>query len=885
MNATQQQWFPNGARWLRADFHLHTQADQEFVKPPAGTNFVEAYVGALQQARVGLGVLTNHNKFDRDEYRALRKAAEKAGIFLLPGVELSVQGGSTGVHILIAFDPASWVFNRENTDFINRLLDAAFEHVPNRESENTACAWTLSQTLEKLDEHRQNGRDSFVVLAHVDDAKGAFEELGAGLKSHFNELFVRSVLAVQKARSQNNWNNLRQWLDADWQPARVEGSDCKRLEDVGRAHVEGGVNKETWLKLGAFTFESVRLALVMKDQRVATSCPQRQAGLIQSIKWIGAAGLMDGREIALSSDLSNVIGIRGSGKSSLLESLRYVFDVPLPPNAEDADYKETLVQRTLGSGGKVIAELTTRDGTVYRVERIFGDSPKVFRNGQAIPNLRPSGVLKVRYFGQKDLAKFGESRFARELVERFAGREEEDAQTAQLRAQIEQRLVTLAHGQSRLAKREEIVSQLAEIEEDLKRFKQHGLEDKLKEQIALEKDLDQANSIVELEQDVVAAVGSLMAEYRDALQAAAAYKAAADTAQFDAVQKSLQKFITAFDQLKTLLRELKAAQTETGKAREKVSALLASKKEKFAEIRAGLHLKGELSPDTFIQLSKRKQNLEAQRKELETLQTKQGQFEQAMRQDLIRLQQLWQTAHQQRLEEIKRLNSSSVDLRIELKFKGDKNAFIERLSSLVSGLQRRTLQKVVEAFSDGVELYLDLFRDGKGCEQAGLTQEQIVKIREGLAANLKELITWRPPDQVNIFYKGNPLHQHSVGQRATALMLFLLSQEDFDVLIVDQPEDDLDNETLYEEVIKRLLGLKGKRQIIFSTHSPNIPVLGDAEQVVRCQYAPSHIETVAGSIDDPQMQQEIIRVMEGGKDAFRRRQQIYETWKLSNSSN
>ncbi len=55
-------------------------------------------------------------------------------------------------------------------------------------------------------------------------------------------------------------------------------------------------------------------------------------------------------------------------------------------------------------------------------------------------------------------------------------------------------------------------------------------------------------------------------------------------------------------------------------------------------------------------------------------------------------------------------------------------------------------------------------------------------------------------------------------------MLFLLGRKDFDLLIIDQPEDDLDNQTIYTEVIRRLLDLKGKCRIIFATHSPNIPI-------------------------------------------------------------
>jgi predicted ATP-dependent endonuclease of OLD family len=113
-------------------------------------------------------------------------------------------------------------------------------------------------------------------------------------------------------------------------------------------------------------------------------------------------------------------------------------------------------------------------------------------------------------------------------------------------------------------------------------------------------------------------------------------------------------------------------------------------------------------------------------------------------------------------------------------------------------------------------------------------------------------------------------------------MLFLLSQKDYDILIVDQPEDDLDNQTLYNEVIRRLLAMKGQRQVIFATHSPNIPVLGDADQIVVCRYAENRVDLETGGIDRPAMQREIIDVMEGGKDAFNLRKTIYNVWKPSN---
>jgi len=130
---------------VRADFHLHTVADREFEKPPADVSFAEAFVQALATAEVRVGVVTNHNKFDQEEFKALRKAALRKRILLLPGVELSVQGGATGVHLLVVFDDKSWVFNRENEPWINKFLDKAFDQIPNRESENTTCQWTVDR--------------------------------------------------------------------------------------------------------------------------------------------------------------------------------------------------------------------------------------------------------------------------------------------------------------------------------------------------------------------------------------------------------------------------------------------------------------------------------------------------------------------------------------------------------------------------------------------------------------------------------------------------------------------------------------------------------------------------------------------------------------------
>jgi ABC-type bacteriocin/lantibiotic exporter with double-glycine peptidase domain len=108
----------------------------------------------------------------------------------------------------------------------------------------------------------------------------------------------------------------------------------------------------------------------------------------------------------------------------------------------------------------------------------------------------------------------------------------------------------------------------------------------------------------------------------------------------------------------------------------------------------------------------------------------------------------------------------------------------------------------------------------------------------------------------------------------------LLAQKENNVLIIDQPEDDLDNQTIYDEVIKEVKKIKGNMQFIFATHNANIPVLGDSEKVIAFSYNERKITSHSGTIDNHQTQRFIVDIMEGGDEAFNRRKNIYSIWNI-----
>src|SRR3990172_2932951 len=141
---TSQQIFEHGAIWLRADFHLHTKEDKEFQYDGTENDFITQYIDKLKEENILLAVITNHNKFAYSEYKALSKKARKEEIYILPGVELSVDDGSNGIHTLVVFDPEQWLAS--GNDLINQFLTSTFSGKTNYENANGRSNHNLIQT-------------------------------------------------------------------------------------------------------------------------------------------------------------------------------------------------------------------------------------------------------------------------------------------------------------------------------------------------------------------------------------------------------------------------------------------------------------------------------------------------------------------------------------------------------------------------------------------------------------------------------------------------------------------------------------------------------------------------------------------------------------------
>ena len=130
-----------------------------------------------------------------------------------------------------------------------------------------------------------------------------------------------------------------------------------------------------------------------------------------------------------------------------------------------------------------------------------------------------------------------------------------------------------------------------------------------------------------------------------------------------------------------------------------------------------------------------------------------------------------------------------------------------------------------------------------------------------------------------LLFQDTPIEQLSPGQRGALLLIFyLLVDRGRNPIILDQPEENLDNETIVNLLVPVICEAKKNRQIIMVTHNPNLAVVCDAEQIIRASFDRRDQATIAyqsGSIEDGVINSHVVNVLEGTKDAFDNRSGKY----------
>ena len=215
----------------------------------------------------------------------------------------------------------------------------------------------------------------------------------------------------------------------------------------------------------------------------------------------------------------------------------------------------------------------------------------------------------------------------------------------------------------------------------------------------------------------------------------------------------------------------------------------------------------------------------------------------------------------------------------------------------------KLLQYSNEIYSEIVENKITNSMSEEEVENADITDVQIIELlQQACKKCIKDLLALRTWVSINIKFNVNsydnpnskkskfmPIGILSYGQKAVAVLTIILQGlTELKIntpLIIDQPEDQLDNQFIYRHLIKNIRNLKNKRQLILVTHNANIPVAGDSESII-CMQSKDDKGWIYknGSIDNYKIQKEIIRILEGGNESLKLRVSKYNNLKAESDT-
>ncbi len=890
-----------GAEWIRVDFHLHSPCVKSFSLPSGidlssdedREKLIREYVKRLKEAEIKIAAITDYNGIREKWFIPIKEEAEKEGIKVFPGVELSLREGKYGIHVLLIFDDEINI--SEVNDFLKFLDKEKRNLIDGRKHIDINAEERLERLIEKIREHY----NSLVIIPHPNEGDSK------GLLNSFSPKDAVSYLKSIKPDGIEylSETSIKKLKDAGLSEeffsriAMLENSDPKSLDEIGKKNRNGKL-RATYLKLSDFTLDAIRLALHDPQVRVKVyEKPKMNYDRITKVK-INGTTFLNNIEISLNPELNTLIGGRGVGKSAILESIRYCLNLPV---YQDEDARRKFVYDVVGSGGEIEVEIERYYGDKkirYLFRRTIGKEPEIIalESSQRISldvHQLFDGKSPV-LIGQKELYHVaGDRKFQLSLIDDLIGEEVKKKQKElnETIKKLNENAEQIIRLKEKLAKKDEYEQELKNIEDEIKIFEKLKVMDKLRRWAEIIDNEQRLNKAGEVLKETVKQSKIALEEGKDFIDGQIAYLKKGKTEGKEILDKAVDVLFQFNDFIEKALKALKTKAMEAISEYEKVKMIWDTYKKKVEkevnEVRKKLG-KERLKPERLEILISRRTNLQALIKELEKIEKElNGKLDERKRikEEVKKKRHELFRIRQKEVQKVNDLLKERARLRIE--FEKEMKGFEKELKNLISGsgIRGSLIENIIKRKDlaiDGMMLseYIDEGEE-KLKKEFGFTDAMAKKFVEHFSNDRKrfKLETLFPEDRIIIELKVNenyrPIEDLSVGQKATALLLLLFAYENR-ILIFDQPEEDLDNRFIYEDVVKILREFKGKRQIIVATHNANIPVIGDSELILVLEARKDKCMIInRGSVDKASIKQDIKHIMEGGEEAFRLRAEKY----------
>ena len=808
-----------------------------------------------------------------------RKILVKAGIVVFPGFEVAT---TEKVHWVCLFPESTTGQQLER--YLGKL------NLTNTQDGARPSDLGGQQLLAAVE-----GLGGFCYAAHATSNSGV-------LKGKFNNLWIDPRLRAAQIPGKvddlpQEYKPIAQNKNVDYRrDNRVALINAKDIAVPDDLYEPGAA---TFIKMTRPCFSSFLMAFKDPESRIrlADEMVEGHYSKIDNITIEG--GYLDGLSAEISGHLNGVIGGRGTGKSTLVECIRYALDVP-HKGEEAIRQGDQIVKENLGrAGGRVILKLRSASNLMknYTIIRRYGEPPRVIDEQNNESRLHPGKDLLpgVEIYGQNEIYELAKSPGAlTRVLDRFLP--EITGQQGRLNAayrKLKENTERLTKAREQKDEVEQQIAQLPKLEEQVRQFEEQGFEEKLKQVPLLEKErqlghrvLDEIKLVRNAHLGFAESIPDLVFLSDKALEGLPHADLLRNGRQvLESLNHTLHKKLTDIDHaIGGAETDLSAIVGELNTALKTAESQLEQEFSKLPEV-AGKE--GKEIGRAYQRLLREIEQVRPAQARLKTVQALVRELEQSRRNLLGEISDMRSARTGAKQKAIKSLNKRLAGkLRIELvpdglrkplrEFLQDLPGIGERKTQWVDKAQDLTIFGLVAAIAEGKEALLSKewgLTSGLADSLLRMTPGDLCKV-EGI--DLEEQISL----ELNVSHAGEqyrPLERLSTGQQCTAI-LHLLLLDNQDPLIMDQPEDNLDNAFIAERIVQELRAAKTERQFLFATHNANIPVFGDAEWIGVCMATDDQAEMpneAQGSIDIPSIRDHVARILEGGKEAFMQRKEKY----------
>lgn len=926
-----------GAHFYRCDFQVHTPRDKQWNgQVPADEAerklFAERFVQDCRIKGLQAVAITDHHDFAYFEYIKTAASSELNDegevipefnrLIVFPGMEITLSLPCQALLILDADFPVS-MLSTVCTALAIPVVDRSELQCPQ------AIAQTQLRSLieihDLLDKHDHiNGR--YIILPNVGEG-GHKTLLRTSFQAHYSDMPCLGGYVDGSIAKLGSKKNITDGKDRNYgfKSIGVIATSDNRRDDFADLGIHS-----TWIKWAEPTAEAIRQACLAKETRISHQEPELPSLWVTSIE-VNQSKFMGPINLDLNTQYNCLIGGRGTGKSTILEYLRWgLCDQPPLFSEEDElpDFQAkrvNLILHTLAPLNAVVTISVEINGVPHIVRRHAKDGKVLLKIGDGDFGERTEeeirALLPVQAYSQKQLSSVGVR--TDELI-RFI--------QSPLKKQLDtfEDAVRKVKGEIRkyfglLRTKKELLKQIEgeELELDSLMKQEKSLRSQLK-------GLDNEDQRILSVHDYFVQEGQLLSNWQRNIQQIR-----------DAINTTIESIASLPDRpeilegfanvlLLTQMEQAMIVVVESIEQRLKVlfsdtetnSVLLAPVEKVFLEWNV-ISIEHEAKYEGAKQKASSQQKLLAQIAEVETSVKKVrlsisekksevgklGTPEIEYESNNIKWKELFRKRAELLSKKCEELTSlSGQRIRARLKRGMGVELVKDKLEAIVSGTHIRIKKIDVlvtqiseaedpvqewEAILTELESLAYLQRDVEGdqdipscpkLEALEFSTSDLEKLARKLTLDEWIDLSLMDLSDIPIFEYEQRQGDYilfasaSAGQQATALLRVLLGQ-DGPPLIIDQPEEDLDNQVILE-IVRDIWKAKIHRQVIFSSHNANIVVNGDADLVVCCDYRKSGDQSggkikCEGAIDVEEIRGEITKVMEGGKEAFRLRRDKY----------